>query len=258
MSVQKSWGELQKMARASKITVDTLSLLEAAAQPGVTTKELDQLAHDAIVKAGAKPAFLGYRGYPATLCISVNEEIVHGIPGPKKLKDGDIVGLDLGCIVEGFYGDAARTVAVGRASAEAERLMKATRESLFAGIDMCRPGNRIGDIGHAVQTHAESFGYSVVRDFVGHGIGTSLHEEPQVPNYGPAGRRERLVAGMCLAIEPMVNLGRPEVEMLADGWTAVTRDGSLSAHFELSVAVTEFGPWILSDPYPYAREAAHA
>jgi len=246
VSVQKSWGELQKMARASKITVDTLSLLEAAAQPGVTTKELDQLAHDAIVKAGAKPAFLGYRGYPATLCISVNEEIVHGIPGPKKLKDGDIVGLDLGCIVEGFYGDAARTVAVGRASAEAERLMKATRESLFAGIDMCRPGNRIGDIGHAVQTHAESFGYSVVKDFVGHGIGTSLHEEPQVPNYGPAGRRERLVAGMCLAIEPMVNVGRPEVEMLADGWTAVTRDRSLSAHFEHTVAVTASEPWILT------------
>ena len=258
MSVQKSWGELQTMARACKIVVDTLGLLETAAQAGVTTKELDKLAHDAIVKAGAKPAFLGYRGYPATLCISVNEEIVHGIPGPKKLKDGDIVGLDLGCIVDGFYGDAARTVAVGRASAEAERLMKATRESLFAGIDMCRPGNRIGDIGHAVQTHAESFGYSVVKDFVGHGIGTSLHEEPQVPNYGPAGRRERLVPGMCLAIEPMVNLGRPEVEMLADGWTAVTRDRSLSAHFELSVAVTEFGPWILSDPYPYAREAAHA
>ena len=258
MSVQKSWSELQKMARACRITVDTLSLLEAAAQPGVTTKELDTLAHDAIVKAGAKPAFLGYRGYPATLCISVNEEIVHGIPGPKKLKDGDIVGLDLGCVVDGFYGDAARTVAVGRASAEAERLMKATRESLFAGIDMCRPGNRIGDIGHAVQTHAESFGYSVVKDFVGHGIGTSLHEEPQVPNYGPAGRRERLVPGMCLAIEPMVNVGRPEVELLADGWTAVTRDRSLSAHFELSVAVTEFGPWILSDPYPYAREAAHA
>jgi methionyl aminopeptidase len=210
------------------------------------------------VKAGAKPAFLGYRGYPATLCISVNEEIVHGIPGPKKLQEGDIVGLDLGCVVDGFYGDAARTVAVGRASAEAERLMQATRESLFAGIDKCRPGNRVGDIGHAVQTHAESFGYSVVKDFVGHGIGTSLHEEPQVPNYGPAGRRERLVPGMCLAIEPMVNVGRPEVEMLADGWTAVTRDRSLSAHFELSVAVTAFGPWILSDPYPYAREAAHA
>ena len=258
MSVQKSWSELQKMARACKITVDTLALLADAAQPGVSTKELDKLAHDAIVKAGAKPAFLGYRGYPATLCISVNEEIVHGIPGPKKLKDGDIVGLDLGCVVEGFYGDAARTVAVGRASAEAERLIKATRESLFAGIEMCRLGKRVGDIGHAVQTHAESFGYSVVRDFVGHGIGTSLHEEPQVPNYGPAGRRERLVPGMCLAIEPMLNVGRPDVELLADGWTAVTRDGSLSAHFELSVAVTEAGPWILSDPYPYGSEAAHA
>jgi methionyl aminopeptidase len=258
VSVQKSWSELQKMARACKITVDTLALLAEAAQPGVSTKELDKLAHDAIVKAGAKPAFLGYRGYPATLCISVNEEIVHGIPGPKKLKDGDIVGLDLGCVVEGFYGDAARTVAVGRASAEAERLIKATRESLFAGIEMCRLGKRVGDIGHAVQTHAESFGYSVVRDFVGHGIGTSLHEEPQVPNYGPAGRRERLVPGMCLAIEPMLNVGRPDVELLADGWTAVTRDGSLSAHFELSVAVTEAGPWILSDPYPYGSEAAHA
>jgi methionyl aminopeptidase len=258
VSVQKSWSELQKMHRACRIVVETLEALARAAVPGVSTRELDRIARDQILKAGAKPAFLGYRGYPATLCISVNEEIVHGIPGPKKLKDGDIVGLDLGCIVEGFYGDAARTVAVGRASAEAERLMKATRESLFAGIDMCRPGNRIGDIGHAVQTHAESFGYSVVKDFVGHGIGTSLHEEPQVPNYGPAGRRERLVAGMCLAIEPMVNVGRPEVEMLADGWTAVTRDRSLSAHFELSVAVTEFGPWILSDPYPYAREAAHA
>jgi methionyl aminopeptidase len=258
VSVQKSWSELQKMARACKITVDTLALLAEAAQPGVSTKELDKLAHDAIVKAGAKPAFLGYRGYPATLCISVNEEIVHGIPGPKKLKDGDIVGLDLGCVVEGFYGDAARTVAVGRASDEAARLIQATRESLFAGIEMCRPGKRVGDIGHAVQTHAESFGYSVVRDFVGHGIGTSLHEEPQVPNYGPAGRRERLVPGMCLAIEPMLNVGRPDVELLADGWTAVTRDGSLSAHFELSVAVTEAGPWILSDPYPYGSEAAHA
>ena len=188
MSVQKSWSELQTMARACRIVVETLDLLEAAAQPGVTTKQLDRVAREAIVKAGARPAFLGYRDYPATLCISVNEEIVHGIPGPKKLREGDIVGLDLGCIVDGFYGDAARTVAVGRASAEAERLMQVTREALFAGIEMCHPGKRVGDIGHAVQTHAESFGYSVVKDFVGHGIGTSLHEEPQVPNYGPAGR----------------------------------------------------------------------
>lgn len=241
------------MARACRIVVDTLDALEAAAEPGVTTREMDRIAREHIEKAGARPAFLGYRGYPATLCISVNEEVVHGIPGPRKLRDGDIVGLDLGCIVEGFFGDAARTVAVGQASPEAKRLMAATRESLFAGIDACRPGKRVGDIGHAVQTRAESYGYSVVREFVGHGIGTSLHEEPQVPNYGPPGRRERLVPGMCLAIEPMVNVGQPEVEVLADGWTAVTRDRSLSAHFELSVAVTPFGPWILSEPYPYEQ-----
>ena len=241
------------MARACRIVVDTLDALEAAAEPGVTTREMDRIAREHIEKAGARPAFLGYRGYPATLCISVNEEVVHGIPGPRKLRDGDIVGLDLGCIVEGFFGDAARTVAVGQASPEAKRLMAATRESLFAGIDACRPGKRVGDIGHAVQTRAEGYGYSVVREFVGHGIGTSLHEEPQVPNYGPPGRRERLVPGMCLAIEPMVNVGQPEVEVLADGWTAVTRDRSLSAHFELSVAVTPFGPWILSEPYPYEQ-----
>jgi methionyl aminopeptidase len=247
------------MARACRIVVDTLDALEAAAEPGVTTKEMDRIAREHIEKAGARPAFLGYRGYPATLCISVNEEVVHGIPGPRKLRDGDIVGLDLGCIVEGFFGDAARTVAVGQASPEAKRLMTATRESLFAGIDACRPGKRVGDIGHAVQTRAEGYGYSVVREFVGHGIGTSLHEEPQVPNYGPPGRRERLVPGMCLAIEPMVNVGQPEVEVLADGWTAVTRDRSLSAHFELSVAVTPFGPWILSEPYPYEQaEVANA
>jgi methionyl aminopeptidase len=244
------------MARACRIVVDTLDALEAAAEPGVTTKEMDRIAREHIEKAGARPAFLGYRGYPATLCISVNEEVVHGIPGPRKLRDGDIVGLDLGCIVEGFFGDAARTVAVGKASPEAKRLMAATRESLFAGIDACRPGKRVGDIGHAVQTRAEGYGYSVVREFVGHGIGTSLHEEPQVPNYGPPGRRERLVPGMCLAIEPMVNVGQPEVEVLADGWTAVTRDRSLSAHFELSVAVTPLGPWILSEPYPYAQAEA--
>ena len=258
MSVQKSWSELQTMARACRIVVDALDVLEASAGPGVTTREMDRIAREHIEKAGARPAFLGYRGYPATLCISVNEEVVHGIPGPRKLREGDIVGLDLGCIVDGFFGDAARTVAVGRASEEAARLMKVTRESLFAGIDACHTGNRVGDIGHAVQTHAEAHGYSVVREFVGHGIGTSLHEEPQVPNYGPPGRRERLVPGMCLAIEPMVNVGRAEVEVLADGWTAVTRDRSLSAHFELSLAVTAFGPWILSEPYPYAQEASHA
>jgi methionyl aminopeptidase len=255
----KSRNELQTMARANRIVVDALDALEAAALPGVTTKEMDRIARESIEKAGAKPAFLGYRGYPASLCISVNEEVVHGIPGPRKLREGDVVGLDLGCILDGFFGDAARTVAVGQASDEARRLMQTTREALAAGIEVCRPGKRVGDIGHAVQTLAESRGYSVVREFVGHGIVTSLHEEPQVPNYGPPGRRERLVPGMCLAIEPMVNLGRAEVEVLADGWTAVTRDRSLSAHFELSVAVTSFGPWILSEPYPYAEtEAANA
>ncbi len=260
MSVQKSRRELETMARACRIVVDTLDALEAAAQPGVSTRELDRIAHDRIVKAGATPAFLGYRGYPASLCISVNEEVVHGIPGPRKLKAGDIVGLDLGCIVDGFFGDAARTIAIGRISPEAQRLMRVTEECLRAAIEQCHPGHRVGDLGHAVQSHAEENGYSVVREFVGHGIGTSLHEEPQIPNYGPAGRRERLRPGMCLAIEPMVNVGGPEVRLLDDDWTAVTVDGSLSAHFELTVAVTDLGPWILSEPYPYdgARRESHA
>ena len=254
----KSWSELQKMHRACSIVVETLEALAQAAAPGVTTKELDTLARERILKAGARPAFLGYRGYPATLCISVNEEVVHGIPGKRKLADGDIVGLDLGCIVDGFYGDSARTVGVGKVSAEADRLMKSTEAALRAGIAACHPGKRVGDIGAAVQQVAEGAGFSVVREFVGHGIGTSLHEEPQVPNYGPGGRRERLAPGLCLAIEPMVNVGGPQVKVLDDGWTAVTADGSLSAHFELSVAVTEQGPWILSEPYPYGAAEAHA
>jgi methionyl aminopeptidase len=258
MSVQKSWAELQTMHRACRIVVDTLELLAQSAQPGVTTGEMDRIARQCIERAGAKPAFLGYRGYPATLCISVNEEVVHGIPGKRKLREGDVVGLDLGCIVDGFYGDAARTVGVGRVSPEAERLMRVTRESLLEAVERCRLGFRVGDIGHAVQKHAEGAGYSVVREFVGHGIGTALHEEPQVPNFGPPGRRERLAPGMCLAIEPMVNAGGPEVRVLDDGWTAVTADGSLSAHFELTVAVTEHGPWVLSEPYPYAAAEQHA
>jgi methionyl aminopeptidase len=254
LSIQKSWSELQSMHRACTIVVDTLEALAQAAVAGVTTKDLDTLSRERIVKAGAKPAFLGYRGYPATLCISINSEVVHGIPSAKRrLKDGDIVSLDLGCIVDGFYGDAARTVGVGQVSAEAQRLMKTTEASLQAGIAQCHPSRRVGDIGAAVQGVAEGQGYSVVREFVGHGIGTSLHEDPQVPNYGPAGRRERLVPGMCLAIEPMVNVGRPEVRVLDDGWTAVTVDGSLSAHFELSLAVTRHGPWVLSEPYPYGK-----
>jgi methionyl aminopeptidase len=260
----KSWNELQAMHRACTIVVETLEALAQAAVSGTTTRDLDTISRERIVKAGAKPAFLGYRGYPATLCISINDEVVHGIPSPKRrLKDGDIVSLDLGCIVDGFYGDAARTVGVGKVSAEAQRLMKATEESLHAGIAQCHPSKRVGDIGAAVQQVAEGYGYSVVREFVGHGIGTSLHEDPQVPNYGPPGRRERLVPGMCLAIEPMVNVGGPDVRVLGDGWTAVTVDHSLSAHFELSLAITRHGPWILSEPYPYGTEkeaeaAAHA
>jgi len=258
VSVQRSWDELQKMHRACRIVVDTLDALEAAARPGVKTKDLDKLARQRIEAAGARPAFLGYRGYPATLCVAINDEVVHGIPGERRLREGDIVGLDLGCSVDGFFGDAARTVAIGPVSAEAARLMRVTREALLQAVAQCHPGKRVGDIGHAVQRHAEAHGYSVVREFVGHGIGTSLHEEPQVPNYGPPGRRERLVPGMVLAIEPMLNAGKPDVRVLDDGWTAVTVDGSLSAHFEFSVAVTQAGPWILSEPYPYARGVKYA
>jgi len=258
VSVQRSWDELQKMHRASRIVVETLDVLEAAAQPGVKTIELDRIARQRIEAAGAKPAFLGYRGYPATLCVAINEQVVHGIPDERRLREGDIVGLDLGSIVDGFFGDAARTVAVGEVSPEARRLMQVTREALLQAVAQCHPGKRVGDIGHAVQSHAEAHGYSVVREFVGHGIGTHLHEDPQVPNYGPPGRRERLRPGMCVAIEPMVNVGKADVRVLDDGWTAVTVDGSLSAHFEYSVAVTDAGPWILSEPYPYAREVKYA
>ena len=253
MSVQKSWQELDKMHRACSIVVETLDVLAEHAQPGVTTRELDRIARERIQKAGAKPSFLGYRGYPASLCISVNDEVVHGIPGKRRLEPGDIVGLDLGCIVEGFHGDSAKTVGVGTISGEARRLIETTEQALHRGIGECRVGKRVGDIGHAIQAHAEAHGYSVVREFCGHGIGTKLHEEPSVPNHGPAGRRERLVPGMCLALEPMLNAGRAEVRVLEDGWTAVTQDGSLSAHFELSVAVTPEGPWILSQPWAPAE-----
>jgi methionyl aminopeptidase len=255
----KSSDEVARIRDAALIVHDVLAEVERAAVAGVTTRELDRLAEARTLERGAAPAFKGYQGYPASICISVNEEVVHGIPGKRKLLDADIVGLDLGCVVDGFFGDAARTIAVGKASDQAQRLMKVTEEALRLGIAQCVPGKRVGDIGAAVQKHAEAHGYSVVREFVGHGIGTSLHEEPQVPNYGPAGRRERLVSGMALAIEPMVNVGRPDVRVLDDDWTAVTVDGSLSAHFELTVAVTSEGPWILSEPYPYGQaEARHA
>jgi methionyl aminopeptidase len=251
------------MSQACKLVVDTLDEIERAVAPGVRTKELDRIARESIEKGRGRPAFLGYkvgpRTFPASLCVSVNEEVIHGIPGERELREGDIVSLDVGAVVDGYYGDAARTVGVGQVSEGARRLMKTTEEALYAAIEQCTVGKRVGDIGHAVETYAKRHGYSAVREFVGHGIGTHLHEEPQIPNYGPPGRRERLLPGMCLAIEPMINEGRPEVRVLPDEWTAVSEDGSLSAHFELTVAVTEDGPWILSEPYPYgARPELYA
>lgn len=243
----KTPQELAAIRRACLVVSEALKALAAAAVPGTSTAELDALAAEEIRKRGAKPAFLGYRGYPATLCASVNEEVIHGIPQPgRRLKDGDIIGFDLGAVVDGFYGDAARTVGVGAVAPEAEKLMRVTREALQQGIAAARPENRVGDIGAAVQRHAEENGFSVVREFVGHGIGRALHEEPAVPNYGRAGTGPRLKAGMVLAIEPMINAGGPEVRVLADGWTAVTADGRLSAHFEHTVAVTESGPVVLT------------
>ena len=243
----KSAKELGLMREAGAIVAATLEVLSQAAQPGVTTLELDKIAADQLKKKGAKPAFLGYHGFPGCLCVSINKEVVHGIPSAKrKLAEGDIVGLDFGCIVGGFYGDSARTVAVGKIPASTQKLLEVTRESLMMGIDQMKPGNRLGDVSSAVQKHVEANGFSVVRDFVGHGIGRALHEDPPVPNFGKPGTGMRLQPGLVLAIEPMVNAGGPEVETLSDGWTAVTKDGSLSAHFEHTIAVTENGPEILT------------
>jgi methionyl aminopeptidase len=248
----KSPQELAIMRQANRIVAEVLEELCAAVRPGVTTDELDQLAEELTYKKGAKPAFKGYRprnvAYPKSLCVSVNEEIVHGIPSRRKLKVGDIVGLDFGVIYQGFFGDSARTVAVGEASEQAERLMTVTREALYAAIERARAGNRISDIALAVEETAGSAGFSVVQEFAGHGIGRALHEDPQVPNYFRRGMANpRLQPGMVLAIEPMVNQGTSELRILDDGWTAVTADGKLSAHFEHSVAITENGPEILSE-----------
>jgi methionyl aminopeptidase len=247
MVIFKSKDEIDRIHKASQIVAQALDVLERNLEPGISTLELDVIAESEIRKAGALPAFKGYRGFPATLCVSVNEEIIHGIPSQKKLKEGDIVGLDLGAIWEGFYGDAARTSPVGRISDEARKLLEVTRKSLMIGIEQAKPGNRIGDIGYAVQEFVESHGYTVVRDFVGHGIGRNLHEDPQVPNYGNRGQGHRIKAGMVIAIEPMVCEGQAEVEILPDNWTAITRDRSLAAHFEHSIAITNDGPWILSE-----------
>jgi methionyl aminopeptidase len=243
----KSKDEVEKLRNVNRIVAAVLDACEAACKPGVTTWDLNEIADTKLKAMGATSAFLGYHGYPAVLCTSVNEVVVHGIPRKDLvLKDGDIIGIDFGCFKDGFCGDSARTIAIGKVTDDAKKLMAATKESLDRAIEQCKVGNRLQDIGWAVQSHVEPLGYSVVRTFVGHGIGRAMHEDPPVPNYGSPGKGLRLKPGLVLAIEPMVNAGTHEVEVLADGWTAVTKDRKLSAHFEHSVAITEEGPVVLS------------
>jgi methionyl aminopeptidase len=247
--VLKSASEIEKMRRAGKIVREVLELVRSLVKPGATTLDLENAAEARIKQLGAKPAFKGYHGFPCVLCTSVNQEVVHGIPSAKRvLKEGDIVSVDCGAIIDGYFGDAAITIPVGKKiDPVTEKLLRVTESSLQAGIAEVRPGAHLGDIGAAVQKVVEEAGFSVVVDFVGHGIGTKMHEEPQVPNYGERGQGMKLKAGMVLAIEPMVNVGTPDVKVLADGWTAVTSDGSMSAHFEHTVAVTAEGARILTD-----------
>lgn len=242
MIILKTPEEIQIMERASKLVAETLQALKQQVRPGITTEDLDRIAEEFIEARGGKPAFKGYRNYPKTLCASVNDQVVHGIPSKRELKEGDIVGLDLGAIIEGFYGDSAITVPVGQVPLRVLELLRVTEEALYAGIAEAVVGKRLSDISHAIQQHAESGGFSVVTDFVGHGIGRQLHEEPQVPNYGKPGQGPRLQVGMVLAIEPMVNMGGSAVRVLDDRWTAVTKDGSLSAHFEHTIAIQPSGP----------------
>ncbi len=246
MVILKSPEEIETIRCANRIVAEILGELAIMVKPGITTRELDQHSEMLARKRGAKPAFKGYRGYPFSLCASVNAEVVHGMPSDRVLKDGDIVGLDFGALYKGFYGDAAITVPVGEVSEEAKRLIRVTEECLYKGIEQARSGQRLGDISAAVQKHVETAGFSVVRDFVGHGIGRALHEEPQIPNYGVEKRGIELKSGMVLAIEPMVNQGGWRVRVMNDGWTVVTADGRLSAHFEHSIAITNNGPVILS------------
>jgi methionyl aminopeptidase len=250
VSIQlKSPAEIGKLREANLVVADVLDQLEAAAKAGMSTWELNEIADRRLKQLKAESAFLGYHGYPAVLCTSVNEVVVHGIPRKDVvLKEGDLLSIDFGAFKDGWCGDSARTIPIGKVSAKAEALMRATRESLEKAITQCVPGNRLGDIGWAIQSHVEPKGYSVVRQFVGHGIGRAMHEEPHVPNYGDAGKGRRLSAGLVVAIEPMINAGTPEVLVKDDGWTAVTKDGSLSAHFEHSVAITDDGPIVLSRP----------
>ena len=243
----KSSREIQYMRDAGRIVAQTHEELAKAVKPGVGTKELDQIAEDYIISKGAEPSFKGYRGFPAAICTSVNHVVVHGIPGLETVKNGDIISIDIGVVINGYHGDAARTIPVGEISATTEKLLQVTEESLYKGIEQTVIGNRLSDISHAVQTHAEGNGFSVVRNYCGHGIGRSMHEEPQILNYGDPGHGPRLKAGYCLAIEPMVNVGTHGVSVLKDGWTVITNDKQLSAHFEHSVAITDDGPLILTE-----------
>jgi methionyl aminopeptidase len=244
--VCRSAAEIEKLRRVNHLVGEILAELRQLVKPGISTLDLDHIAEERVRKAGAEPAFKGYHGYPNTVCASVNEQVVHGIPSSRPMEEGEILSLDMGARMDGFFGDSAVTVAVGAVAADAQQLLRVTEEALFKGIDAVKPGARVSDIGAAVQAHVEAHGFSVVREFVGHGIGTELHEEPQIANYGPGGRGPRLAEGMVLAIEPMVNIGKPAVKVLKDGWTAVTVDGSLSAHFEHTVVVTKDGNEILT------------
>ena len=246
MIVLRSPGEIEKLRASNRVVALVMKELKKAIQPGTTTLELDELAETLVREHGAEPAFKGYKGFRHTICASVNEQVVHGIPSDRKLKEGDIITIDLGAKMDGYYGDHAATLPVGNVSSEAQRILKYCEESLWLGIEKARAGNRLFDISNAIQTHAESGGFGVVTDYVGHGIGTSLHEEPQIPNFGKAGTGPELKAGMVLAIEPMLNMGTPQVKVLDDAWTVVTADGKLSTHFEHSLAITENGPDILS------------
>ncbi len=250
MIVRKRSEELDKMRRAGRVVGETLQICRERVRAGMTTAELDQIAETEIRSRGGIPSFKGYRGFPATLCTSLNSEIVHGIPGERVIQDGDLVKIDCGAIVEGFHGDSAVTVAIGDVAPEALKLVEATEQSLWAGIAEARAGNRVGDIGAAVQTVAEGAGFNVVREYVGHGIGRALHEDPPVPNHGQPGKGFKLEPGLVIAIEPMVNVGSYETRLLRDGWTVVTADGSLSAHFEHTVAITEDGPEVLTAVTP--------
>jgi len=254
MVYTRTQEQIEGIREAAQLVARTLEHLGQAVRAGVTTAELDRLAETFIRDHGGRPAFKGYRGFPASICPSIDDEVVHGIPGPRELREGEIVGIDVGVEKDGWYGDAARTFGVGEIGAEAARLLKVSSEALDQGVAQARAGNRVGDISHAVQAHVEAHGFTVVRALVGHGIGREMHEEPAVPNFGPAGRGPRLMAGQVLAIEPMVNVGGPEVITKSDGWTVATKDGRLSAHFEHTVAVGLDGPEVLSG-WPARQES---